>query len=80
MVLKEDTLNDLVKDGKITEEVKKKMMADQVNTTADKLKAALNSVSDTDVLQLTGATDKHSFTEEDPSLEQMKQWMARQPK
>ena len=80
MVLKEDTLNDLVKDGTITEEMKKKKMADQVNTTAEKLTAALTSVSDADVLQLTGDTDKHSWTDEDPSLEAMKQWMARQPK
>ena len=80
MVLKEDTLNDLVKDGTITEEIKKKKMANQVDTTAEKLQAALNLVSDTDVLELTAATDKHSFTDEDPSLEKMKQWMAAQPK
>ena len=80
MVLKEDTLNDLVKDGTITEDVKKKKMADQVNTTAEKMKAALGAVSDADVLKLTGDTDHHSWTNEDPTPDALKAWMASQPK
>jgi hypothetical protein len=75
MLLKEDTLNDLVKDGTITEETKKKKMAGEVQKTGESMRDSLKQVKDSDVYELTKAQDSHSWTNEDHNDPEIQAWL-----